>query len=112
VKAETVSGDMVVDLAPCEEPFDVALKTVSGGLAVRLPDPVSAKVHATTASGAISSAFVELGVRGDWGAKDLAGTLGSGDGSVHCTTVSGSVAVLRRPSTPEDAPAAAARKDV
>ncbi|MGP3969609.1 DUF4097 family beta strand repeat-containing protein [Streptomyces sp. 6N223] len=114
VRADTVSGDMVVDLAPCEEPRDVAMNTVSGQLAIRLPDDVGAKVSATTASGAISSSFAELGVLGEWGAKQLAGTLGSGAGTVHCSTVSGSIAVLRRPRT-EDAPeaaATAARKDV
>jgi hypothetical protein len=113
VKAETVSGDMVVDLAPCEAPCDISMKTVSGALAVRLPDPVSATVHATTASGAVSSAFVELAVRGEWGAKELTGALGSGDGSVRCSTLSGDVAVLRRPRTADAAePVAAARKDV
>jgi hypothetical protein len=72
---------------------------------------VSAKVHATTASGAVSSAFVELDAHGDWGAKQLHGTLGSGAGSVHCATISGSIALLRRPSPREDEPAATLRKD-
>lgn len=113
VKADTVSGDMVVDLAPCEAPRDIAMNTVSGQLALRLPEEVSAMVSATTASGAISSAFTELGVLGEWGAKQLAGTLGAGAGSVHCSTVSGSIAVLRRPRPGDhQAAATAARKDV
>ncbi len=101
LRGEAVSGDMVVDLAPCDRPTDVRLNTVSGEVAVRLPDPVGAEVHATTASGGISSAFAELATHGDWGAKSLAGTLGDGAGSVHCSTVSGSIALLRRPAAPE-----------
>ncbi|MEO3749282.1 DUF4097 family beta strand repeat-containing protein [Streptomyces sp. B6B3] len=123
LRADAVSGDMVVDLAPCEKPTDLRLNTVSGEVAIRLPDPIDAEVDATTASGGISSAFAELAQHGDWGAKRLAGTLGDGAGSVHCSTVSGSIALLRRPAPPDEPSdtagpgnhprqAAALRKDV
>ncbi|MDT0341616.1 DUF4097 family beta strand repeat-containing protein [Streptomyces litchfieldiae] len=113
LRGESVSGDMVVDLAPGERPAGLRLNTVSGEVAVRLPDPVDATIAASTASGAISSAFTELRVGGMWGAKELSGTLGSGEGRVQCTTVSGSIALLRRPPAEYDTAAASSlRKDV
>ncbi|ONK11393.1 DUF4097 family beta strand repeat-containing protein [Streptomyces sp. MP131-18] len=113
LKADSVSGDMVVDLADSDRPADIRLNTVSGEVAVRLPHPASARVSASTASGAVSSAFPELSVCGTWGAKQLAGTLGSGSGAVHCSTVSGAIALLRRPPAEFDTAAASTlRKDV
>ncbi|ARQ68585.1 DUF4097 family beta strand repeat-containing protein [Streptomyces marincola] len=114
LKADSVSGDMVVDLADGDAPADVRLNTVSGEIAVRLPESAGARVSAGTAGGVISSAFPELTVSGLWGARQLSGTLGTGAGAVHCSTVSGPIALLRRPPA-EPGPAAAAspsRKDV
>ncbi|WP_165956037.1 DUF4097 family beta strand repeat-containing protein [Streptomyces hainanensis] len=112
LSADSVSGDMVVDLAPSALPLDLRLNTVSGEVAVRLPEEVSAGVSASTASGAVSSAFAELSAVGGWGARQLTGTLGSGAGSVSCTSVSGSLALLRRPPAERDSPPAASlRKD-
>ncbi|MFI1957221.1 DUF4097 family beta strand repeat-containing protein [Streptomyces althioticus] len=103
VRADTVSGSMIVDLDP-EGPTDVRLTSVSGEIAVRLPDPADADVEANTASGAISNAFDTLRVQGMWGAHKLTGRLGSGSGTLRATTVSGSIALLRRPPR-EDEPA-------
>ncbi|MEU1468396.1 DUF4097 family beta strand repeat-containing protein [Streptomyces sp. NPDC005761] len=103
VKAESVSGDMVLDLDPTGRPTDVRLATVSGELAIRLPHPADAKVEANTASGSVSNSFEDLRVSGQWGAKKITGTLGSGTGTLRATTVSGSIALLRRPPA-EDEP--------
>ncbi|MGX1314418.1 hypothetical protein RKD24_004537 [Streptomyces calvus] len=102
VRADTVMGSMIVDLDPAG-PTDVRLTSVSGEIAVRLPDPADAEVEANTASGAISSAFDELRVQGQWGARKLTGRLGGGSGRLRATAVSGSIALLRRPPA-EDAP--------
>ncbi|KRV47162.1 hypothetical protein AQ490_10520 [Wenjunlia vitaminophila] len=101
VRADSVSGGMVLDLAPftaagCRS-TDVRLNTVSGEVAIRLPAPGDARVDANTTSGTVSSAFDELRVDGRWGGKRLTGTLGAGRGTLRVTTVSGSVALLRRP---------------
>ncbi|MFC6061128.1 DUF4097 family beta strand repeat-containing protein [Streptomyces ochraceiscleroticus] len=104
VHAESVTGDMVVDLDPAAEGTDVRLTTVSGEVAIRLPDPADTEVEASTTSGAVSNAFDDLRVGGQWGAKTLAGRLGAGTGRLKVTTVSGSLALLRRPRS-EDAPA-------
>ncbi|MFH9042766.1 DUF4097 family beta strand repeat-containing protein [Streptomyces sp. NPDC017966] len=102
VRADTVGGSMIVDLDP-DGPTDVKLTSVSGEIAIRLPDPADAEVEANTASGAISNAFDGLRVQGLWGAHKLTGRLGAGSGKLRATTVSGSIALLRRPAG-EDEP--------
>ncbi|MGQ4512300.1 DUF4097 family beta strand repeat-containing protein [Streptomyces sp. DW26H14] len=102
VRADSVSGNMVLDLDPAGESTDIRLGTVSGEVAIRLPHPVDTEVVANTASGRVSSAFEDLRVTGKWGAKKITGTLGSGNGALRATTVSGSIALLRRPPA-EDA---------
>ncbi|MFB7272996.1 DUF4097 domain-containing protein [Streptomyces sp. NPDC056244] len=97
VRADSVSGDMVVDLDPGDRPTDIKLTSVSGAVAIRLPHPADARVEANTASGAVSNAFEDLRVGGQWGAKRITGTLGAGTGTLKATTVSGSIALLRRP---------------
>ncbi|MBZ4016859.1 DUF4097 family beta strand repeat-containing protein [Streptomyces purpurogeneiscleroticus] len=104
VRAESVTGDMVVDLDPAAEGTDVHLTTVSGEVAIRLPDPADTEVEASTTSGAVSNAFDDLRVGGQWGAKNITGRLGAGTGRLKVTTVSGSLALLRRPRS-EDTPA-------
>ncbi|MFF3290732.1 DUF4097 domain-containing protein [Streptomyces sp. NPDC003023] len=102
VKADSVSGDMVIDLDPGGKPTDIRLTTVSGEVAIRLPHPADARVDANTAGGAISNAFDDLRVSGQWGARRITGTLGAGTGTLKATTVSGSIALLRRPPAEDD----------
>lgn len=102
VRADSVSGSMIVDLDP-EGPTDVRLTSVSGEIAIRLPAPADADVEANTASGTISNAFEGLRVHGQWGAHKVTGRLGAGTGKLRATTVSGSIALLRRPPE-EDEP--------
>ncbi|MER5948328.1 DUF4097 family beta strand repeat-containing protein [Streptomyces sp. NPDC001904] len=101
VKADTVSGSMIVDLDPAG-PTDVALTSVSGEIAIRIPHPADTEVEANTASGAVSNAFDGLRVSGQWGAHKIAGRLGAGSGKLRATTVSGSIALLRRPPGEDD----------
>lgn len=103
VRADSVNGDMTLDLNPSGRPTDVRLTTVSGEIAIRLPHPADATVEANTASGSVSNGFEDLRVGGQWGAKKITGTLGAGTGKLRATTVSGSIALLRRPA-PEDDP--------
>ncbi|GEC07484.1 hypothetical protein SSP24_51390 [Streptomyces spinoverrucosus] len=104
VKADSVSGSMIVDLDPTARPTDVSLTSVSGEIAIRLPHPADAEVEANTASGAVSNAFEDLRVTGQWGAKRITGRLGAGNGRLKATTVSGSIALLRRPPVEDDGP--------
>lgn len=95
VRAESVTGAMVIDLDSSPEPTDIRLTSVSGEIAIRLPHPADAKVEANTASGTVSNAFEDLRVGGQWGAKKITGTLGAGTGKLKATTVSGSIALLQ-----------------
>ncbi|GAA2288315.1 DUF4097 family beta strand repeat-containing protein [Streptomyces hawaiiensis] len=97
VRADSVSGSMIVDLDP-NGPTDVRLTSVSGEIAIRLPYPADAEVEANTASGSLSNAFEGLRVHGQWGAHKITGRLGAGTGKLRATTVSGSIALLRRPA--------------
>ncbi|MCE3033453.1 DUF4097 family beta strand repeat-containing protein [Streptomyces sp. CMSTAAHL-2] len=101
VRADSVSGSMIVDLDP-EGPTDVHLTSVSGEIAIRLPHPADAEVEANTASGRISNAFEGLRVHGQWGAHKITGRLGAGTGRLRATTVSGAIALLRRPDRSPD----------
>ncbi|MFG2591509.1 DUF4097 domain-containing protein [Streptomyces sp. NPDC048438] len=106
VRAESVTGHMVLDLDTSPKPTDIRLTSVSGEIAIRLPHPADARVEANTASGTVSNAFEDLRVGGQWGAKKITGTLGAGRGKLKATTVSGSIALLRRPPAqdrPQDA---------
>ncbi|MFE9929087.1 DUF4097 domain-containing protein [Streptomyces sp. NPDC005533] len=115
VRADSVSGDMLLDLdldPAAARPVDIALNSVSGQVAIRLPHPADARVEANTATGGVSNAFEDLRVSGQLGAKRITGTLGSGTGTLRATTVSGGIALLRRPPSDveadADAPAPAA----
>ncbi|MGW1374334.1 DUF4097 family beta strand repeat-containing protein [Streptomyces sp. NPDC002446] len=110
VHADSVSGDMVLDLAPARG-ADISLTTVSGEVAIRLPDPADATVDANTTSGTVSNAFDDLRVSGQWGAKRITGSLGAGTSTLKVTTVSGGLALLRRPAF-EDSPTPPAEKKV
>ncbi|MFJ4769061.1 DUF4097 family beta strand repeat-containing protein [Streptomyces uncialis] len=104
VRGDSVSGSMIVDLDPTGGPADISLTSVSGEIAVRLPHPADAEVEANTASGSLSNHFEDLRVSGQWGAKRITGRLGSGSGTLKASTVSGSIALLRRPPTDHDDP--------
>ncbi|MFF9776618.1 DUF4097 domain-containing protein [Streptomyces sp. NPDC013978] len=103
VKADSVSGAIILDLDPTGGPTDIGLSSVSGEIAIRLPHPADAEVEANTASGTISNAFDDLRVSGPWGAHKVTGRLGPGNGRLKATTLSGSIALLRRPPS-EDEP--------
>ncbi|MCZ9347875.1 hypothetical protein NGM37_60370, partial [Streptomyces sp. TRM76130] len=104
VRADSVNGSVIVDCDPASRPTDISLTSVSGEIAIRLPQPADARVEANTASGTVSSAFEDLKVTGEWGAKRITGRLGAGTGRLKATTVTGSIALLRRPPTEEEQP--------
>ncbi|MFC0599559.1 DUF4097 family beta strand repeat-containing protein [Streptomyces palmae] len=102
IRAESVGGSLTLDLAPGARGADLGLTTVSGAIAVRLPHPADAEVRASTTGGEVSCAFEELRVSGQWGGRRISGTLGSGTGRLKATTVTGGIALLRRPPAEGD----------
>lgn len=114
VRAESVSGRLMLDLAPAATAPDLQLTSVSGAVAVRFPERAGAEVRVSSITGTVSSEFDGLTARRGLGPRKLSGTVGDGRGRVRISTVSGGVALLRRPTDhPADAaPAPHLAKDI
>ncbi|WTW95029.1 DUF4097 domain-containing protein [Streptomycetaceae bacterium NBC_01309] len=97
VRAHSVSGAMVMDLDAFGR-NDVHLSTISGALTVRLPHDGDMDVDVRSSGGTVGSAFEGLTARTAFGTSRLVGTLGGGTGRLRINSVSGDVALLRRPA--------------
>jgi len=95
VRAHSVSGDVVVDLASGARPH-ISINTVSGDATVRLPDETGLEVDVASMSGELSSVFPGLSIESRPGRRRLTGRLGDGAGVLSAKTLSGSVALLSR----------------
>jgi Putative adhesin len=97
VTAETVSGDLTLDLdVPDDARLD--LKSVSGDVTVRLPESAALQIEVKTMSGSLDCAFTGLGIERKPGKSSMRGQLGAGRGLLQAKTVSGDVTLLRRSS--------------
>jgi hypothetical protein len=97
VKAETVSGDVTLDL-DVSPGARIDLNSVSGDVTLRLPDSAGLQVEAKTMSGSLDSAFDGVVRDGKPGRSTMRGSVGSGEGFLQAKTVSGDITLLRRPS--------------
>ncbi|WP_062206703.1 hypothetical protein [Streptomyces sp. NBRC 109706] len=95
--ADSVSGSLVIDIADAAPPPDVRLGTISGELALRVPEQTNATISGHTITGAISCAIPGMRV-GGWRARQLSASLGSGAGSISCSSVSGPIVLLPGPA--------------
>ena len=95
VKAETVSGDLMLDL-DLASGGRVEVATVSGDLTLRLPEDVGIAVDVKTMSGSLDSAFTGVQTERKPGKVSLHGQVGDGSGRLSARTVSGDVTLLRR----------------
>ncbi len=93
--AKTVSGRVTADI-DLREGGALRVATVSGEVAIRLPAKASARVDLRSTTGRVQSEFSGLTASRSPGASVLAGTLGSGDGRLSVTTMSGQVTLLER----------------
>ncbi|WP_228079267.1 DUF4097 family beta strand repeat-containing protein [Streptomyces profundus] len=110
LKAESVSGSLVVDIADAAPPPDVRLGTISGELAVRVPEQTNAAISGQTITGAISCAIPGMRV-GGWRPRHLSARLGSGAGTISCSSVSGPVVLLPGPAVEASSPPADEARD-
>ena len=104
--AKTVSGRVTADvgLAPAGE---MRVGTLSGEVAIRLPEQTSAQVNLRSTSGHVHSDFDALDSARGPSSKNVTGTLGGGSGKLSVASVSGDVTILRgsrRPPPDESAP--------
>jgi hypothetical protein len=97
VKAETVSGDLTLDL-DLRPGGRIDVSSVSGDVTVRMPESAGVRVEVRTMSGSLDSAFDGLSSERRPGSSNMRGQVGSGDGQLTARTVSGDVTLLRRVS--------------
>lgn len=97
VKAETVSGDVTLDVE-LEPGGRIDVSSVSGDVTVRMPGSTGMRVEFRTMSGSLDSAFDGLSSERKPGSSKLRGQVGTGDGRFTVKTVSGDVTLLRRAS--------------
>lgn len=93
--AKTVSGRVTADV-DLSKGSALRVATVSGEVTIRLPAEASTRVDLRSTAGRVQSEFSGLTATRSPGASALAGTLGSGDGRLSVTTVSGQVTLLER----------------
>lgn len=97
VKAETVSGDLTLDL-DLRPGGRIDVSSVSGDLTLRMPETVGLQVDVKTMSGSLDSAFDGVSAQRKPGSSTMRGQVGGGDGRLSAKTVSGDVTLLRRAS--------------
>jgi hypothetical protein len=95
--ARTVSGRIAADVALVGD-RSLAVNTVTGEVALRLPESTSAEVELSSAAGRIDTSFPGLQRLDRPVARTvITGTLGTGTGHLTVNTVSGAVTLLSRP---------------
>ncbi|WP_242885179.1 DUF4097 family beta strand repeat-containing protein [Actinomadura litoris] len=93
--ARTVSGRVAADM-DLVGASRVEVNTVSGEVALRVPESAGAEVALTSATGRIETSFAGLGERERAVMRGVAGTIGDGAGRLTVNTVSGPVTLLGR----------------
>jgi putative adhesin len=97
IRGETVNGGLHVELAG--EKYDgpgLDLKTVNGGVTLRVPSDFSAELDARTANGGISVDFPVTISGLINNRRQITGTLGSGGPRLRLSAVNGGITIARR----------------
>ncbi|HEY3742683.1 MAG TPA: DUF4097 family beta strand repeat-containing protein [Bryobacteraceae bacterium] len=94
VEAHTVNGNIVATVSGPNANKTMGFHTVNGSIDLTLPGAASAAVSANTVNGAMSTDF-PITVKGEFGNKSLAGTIGSGGPEIKMNTVNGSIRLHR-----------------
>jgi DUF4097 and DUF4098 domain-containing protein YvlB len=89
-RAETVNGGIAARIGHAEWEGTLKLKTVNGGIDVRLPSNVALDVKAATVNGNIETDF-PLTVQGKIGRRRIQGSIGGGGPLLEMETVNGSI---------------------
>jgi hypothetical protein len=93
--ARTVSGRIAADVDLSGE-GGVEVTTVSGDVALRIPDSADARVTLNSAAGRIETTFPQLDEQESFVARTRGGELGNGSGRLSVNTVSGSITLIGR----------------
>ncbi|MBA2770163.1 MAG: DUF4097 family beta strand repeat protein [Sporichthyaceae bacterium] len=95
VRAETVSGDLTLDL-DLQTGGRINVSSVSGDVSVRMPGSVGLRVDAKTMSGSLDCAFDGVQAERQPGMARMRGQIGDGSGLLKAKTVSGDVVLLQQ----------------
>jgi DUF4097 and DUF4098 domain-containing protein YvlB len=96
IRGETVNGGLHVELGG--EKWDgpgLDLKTVNGGVTLRVPPNFSGELDARTSNGGIS-VDIPMSVSGLLNRRQIHGTLGSGGPRLRLSAVNGGITIARR----------------
>lgn len=94
VSARTTNGSITATLSrPLDADDSLELRTTNGGIRLRLPDGISARVEASTTNGGISTDF-PLTIQGRL-RRTVNGTLGDGGPLIRATTTNGAIRLTR-----------------
>ncbi|MEU8342172.1 Putative adhesin [Actinomadura meyerae] len=93
--ARTVSGRITADLDLGAD-GTLEVNTVSGEVALRVPESTGAQVSLSSPAGRIKTSFPELGRQEGTLAQSVSGKLGDGGGRLAVNTVSGAITLLGR----------------
>lgn len=95
LRAETVSGDVTLDL-DLQREGRIEVSSVSGDLTLRLPDSTGLTVDVTSMSGELTSALEGLTTERKPARSRLHGRHGDGASTLRAKTMSGHVTILAR----------------
>lgn len=93
-RAKTVNGSITAVMGRADWSEELVFKTVNGGIDLSFPASLDAEVEAKTLNGDISTDF-PLTVKGRFGKRHMAGTIGGGGRELRLETVNGSVQIRR-----------------
>jgi DUF4097 and DUF4098 domain-containing protein YvlB len=93
---EAVSGSVVFDGSLAKD-ADLSVQTVSGNVDLVLPASLSADVSISTFSGAVQSEFGDQASKGRRGRRSDEFTIGAGDAQISVETLSGTIALRKKP---------------
>lgn len=99
VRAETVSGDLALDL-DLHRDGRIDVSSVSGDVTVRMPADAGLRVDVKSMSGSLDSAFDGVHTERKPGSVRLRGQVGDGAATLSAKTVSGDVILLQRAALP------------
>lgn len=95
VRAETVNGGVDITMGRSDWREALEVKTVNGGVTVRVSGDLDANVSARTVNGSIETDF-PLTVRGRFSTRHLQGVVGQGGRDLNLETVNGSIRLVRQ----------------
>jgi DUF4097 and DUF4098 domain-containing protein YvlB len=93
VKLETTNGSVELTLPP-DNRNDVRISTSNGGITVRAPGSIGARLDARTSNSSISTDF-DVKTAGAAAKNHLQGTIGSGGALIELSTTNGGIRLLR-----------------